>query len=78
MSPKTHPKVDEGWEVDGLFTGLAERYGWGPEVVGDLTPAQAMMYLGVKEKQGKRLVKMSLAEAQAFIRRHGKPPGKET
>jgi len=50
-----------------LFRLCAERFGWPPQVVLELTPLEAAMVLGVQVDQPRRTVWMSPQQVQAFL-----------
>ena len=49
-----------------LFRLFAEKFGWTPRQVGDLTLGQALMLLGSSgDQSGQEVITMSFAEARA-------------
>ncbi len=52
--------------MGALFRLFAEKYGWTPRQVGDLTLGQALMLLGSSSGQSNpEIITMSFAEARA-------------
>ena len=57
-----------------MYCLLAVRYGWGPDIVASMTPAQQLMYASYDERPGGVPAGMNAKEARDALRKkQGKP-----
>lgn len=55
-----------------IYAALAEKFGWGPEQVGELTLYQALVYMGARDREFGSSSRPSTAEeVAAYARQHG-------
>lgn len=55
-----------------MYRVLSAKYGWTPQQIADMTPAQQLMYCDAESRDGDIITFNTMREAQEFLNAHGR------